>query len=349
MRDTEQKKTRSGTRIFITILIIVLLATLAYIVYYHFFFTGDRGREPDLPFSNGKQSLTDEEIAAMGWISTDAIKQYAAEYNINTEFLTRIFPDKIIYKIGGDIIYEDPDPNLKKHSYDWSRLQWDARRPHYRDTDESGDESDGESVEALFGIDVSRYQGDIDWQRAAADGVEFAMIRVGYRGYEAGRLSVDEYFEQNIRGAADAGVKIGVYFFSQATNRAEAIEEADVVLVNIAPYDVSFPVVFDIEDIAGQVSRTDALTSAEITDIAIAFCERVAQAGYKPMVYANPKWFVSRMELDRLEAYDKWLAQYYKTPSFPYAFSIWQFTNTGSVDGIGGDVDLNVAFVRRTH
>ncbi|MDR0357438.1 MAG: glycoside hydrolase family 25 protein, partial [Clostridiales Family XIII bacterium] len=180
---------------------------------------------------------------------------------------------------------------------------------------------------------------------AAADGVEFAMIRAGYRGYDTGRLVEDEFFDANMSGASDAGIKVGVYLFSQAVTEAEALEEAETVIDAVAPYDVTFPVVFDMEEIAGRTARTDGLTTEEVTDLAIAFCERIAQAGYEPMIYANPKQFVSRMDLSRLEPYDKWLAQYYKTPSYPYAFSIWQFTNTGSVDGINGDVDLNLAFM----
>jgi GH25 family lysozyme M1 (1,4-beta-N-acetylmuramidase) len=232
---------------------------------------------------------------------------------------------------------------LRTHAYNWDSLWWDERRPHYAAADAEG-ETAAEPSEALFVVDVSSYQVDIDWAKAAADGVAFAIVRMGYRGYDTGKLVVDEFFDANMRGASDAGVRVGVYFFSQAVNEAEAVEEAEMALTGIAPYNVTFPIVFDIEEISGQKARTDALTAREVTDIAIAFCERVAAAGYTPMIYANPKWFVSRMELDRLEPYAKWLAQYYKTPAYPYAFSIWQFTSSGSVAGIKGNVDLDLAF-----
>ncbi|MDR2156689.1 MAG: Lyzozyme M1 (1,4-beta-N-acetylmuramidase) [Clostridiales Family XIII bacterium] len=336
------KKRSGGARVFIAIVAVMLLAVLAYAGYHRFILNDDRGFGGGFLFGGGDRFPSDEEIASKGWISPEIIKRYAKEYNVGTEFLSRIFPGKIVYKQGGEILYEDTDPNLAKHPYDWGRLYWDGRRPYYG----GESEEDGSRTEALFGVDVSRHQGEIDWKRAAADGVSFAMIRAGYRGYDTGRLLTDECFEQNMRGASDAGVKIGVYLFSQAVNETEAIEEAELVLANIAPYKVDFPVVFDIEEIGGQSARTDALSNEEITDIAIAFCERIGQAGYTPMIYANPKWFVSRMTLSELEPYDKWLAQYYRIPAYPYAFSIWQFTDSGAVDGINGNVDLNLAFVR---
>jgi GH25 family lysozyme M1 (1,4-beta-N-acetylmuramidase) len=345
--DVQKKKKRGGgILLFLMLVIIVLLTVQAYFLFFLYLPNEDRERDyGSQPLDGGRQSaeMTEEEIAAKGWISPDTLKRYAEEYNVNTEFLSRIFRDKIIYKQGGTIVYESIDPNLKRHSYDWDYMWWDGRRPYY-EPEEAGNETAGEPVKALFGIDVSRYQGDIDWARAAADGVEFAIIRMGYRGYDTGKLMVDEFFEANMRGALAAGVRVGVYFFSQAITEAEAVEEAEMVLAGIAPYDVSFPVVFDIEEIAGQNARTDALTAEEVTNVAVAFCERVGQGGYTPMIYANPKWFVSRMKLDRLEPYAKWLAQYYKTPAYPYAFSIWQFTSTGSVDGIKGNVDLDLAF-----
>ncbi|MDR1028523.1 MAG: glycoside hydrolase family 25 protein [Clostridiales Family XIII bacterium] len=340
-KDNRTKKRGGGLRVLVLIAVILVLAAAVYIVSQRLLAdNGGRAGSGSL-FFGGASTPTEEELEAQGWISPGALKAYAEEYNVNTEFLSRIFRDKIVYKRGGSILYEDIDPNLKKHPYDWDRLRWDERRPHY----EYESKTEGGAFEAVLGIDVSRYQGDIDWKKVAADGVSFAMIRMGYRGYDTGRLVTDEFFEANMRGAADAGVKVGAYVFSQATNKAEAIEEAELVLTSVAPYKVTFPIVFDIEEISGQNARTDALTPAEITDIAIAFCERVAKDGYKPMIYANPKWFVSRMELDRLEPYDKWLAQYYKKPAFPYAFSMWQFTNTGAVDGINGDVDLDLAFI----
>ena len=348
-REEAQKGKRRGGGLLpaLMIVIIVLLVVQAFFLFYGYPDGVERSTEQNAAPPAGEErtvELTDAEIEARGFVSADVLKRYAEEYNINTEFLSQIFRDKIVYKQGGRIIYENIDPRLRKHPYDWDSLWWDERRPHYDFAETESAESDGVAAEALFGIDVSRYQGDIDWARAAADGVEFAIIRMGFRGYDTGKTVVDEFFDANMRGAAAAGVRVGTYFFSQAVNEGEAIAEAEMVLAGIAPYDVRFPVVFDIEEISGQNARTDVLTSEEVTDIAIAFCERIKAAGYTPMIYANPKWFVARMDLGRLEPYAKWLAQYYKTPTYPYAFSIWQFSSSGSVDGIKGNVDLDLAF-----
>jgi GH25 family lysozyme M1 (1,4-beta-N-acetylmuramidase) len=311
---------------------------------------------PDIPGLAGTETDEDadaeesalppeEEMESRGWLSADKIKRFAEEYNINTEFLSRLFSNKIIYKEDGKILYADVDPNLRKHPYDWNSLSWEKQRPVYAGSASLGapDGTPG-SGQALLGIDVSRYQGEIDWAKVAGDGISFAMIRAGYRGYGTGKVTLDEYFEANAQGAAAAGVKIGLYFFSQAITEEEAVEEAEFILGNMSGFSVRFPVVFDMEEISGESARTDALTPAQVTRIAAAFCERIRQAGYIPMIYANPKWFVSRMELEKLEAYDKWLAQYYKLPAYPYQFSIWQFSSTGSVAGIKGNVDMNLSF-----
>jgi GH25 family lysozyme M1 (1,4-beta-N-acetylmuramidase) len=270
-------------------------------------------------------------------VSADTLKKYAQEFYLNTEFLNKLFPDKIVYKRSGVIYYADIDPALRKHNFDWGRLTRLSSRPVY--TDEAG------GARSRLGIDVSFYQESIDWDAVAGDGIEFAMIRLGYRGYGSGALVIDERFEEYIAGAERAGLDIGVYFFSQAVNAAEAVEEAEFVLENIAGYNIALPVVYDFEEITGVNSRAAYLSKAQVTDHAIAFCERIIAAGFKPMIYANPGWFIHEMELSRLEGYEKWIAQYYDVPFFPYDFSLWQYTDSGAVAGISGNVDMNLAFV----
>jgi GH25 family lysozyme M1 (1,4-beta-N-acetylmuramidase) len=270
-------------------------------------------------------------------VSAETLKKYAQDFYLNTEFLNLLFPDKIVYKRAGMIYYADIDPDLEKNVYDWGNLSRSASRPVY------ADESAG--IRSMFGIDVSFYQEDIDWDAVAGDGVEFVMIRMGYRGYGSGALVRDERFDEYIAGAARAGLNIGIYFFSQAVNPAEAVEEAEFVLEAIAGHNVTFPIVYDFEEIAGVNSRAAYLGKAQATDNAIAFCEHVTAAGYTPMVYANPGWFLHEMEMPRLENYDKWIAQYYDAPFFPYKFSLWQYSDAGKVAGIRGDVDMNLAFV----
>lgn len=198
------------------------------------------------------------------------------------------------------------------------------------------------TVVSKKGVDVSKYQGEIDWQKVAADGVKFAMLRLGYRGYGTGALVLDESFDKNIQEARKAGIKVGVYFFSQAISEEEAREEANFVIEHLKPYELEYPVVFDTEEITNDDGRMEGMTPDEITDAAIAFCDTVEAAGYKPMVYANLRWFTMSMNMERLEKYDKWYAYYDKEYYFPYKVDMWQYTDSGQVDGINGAVDMNI-------
>ena len=199
-------------------------------------------------------------------------------------------------------------------------------------------------TKALQGVDVSVYQGDVDWQAVADAGVEFAIIRAGYRGYSQGSIQPDVNFENNMEGALKAGLDVGVYFFSQATTVREAEEEADYVLEAIRSYPVTYPVVFDWEFIDGQTARTDGMEGAHMTQCAKTFCELVAAGGYTPMVYFNQEQGYLYYQLDQLDGFSFWLAEYDQKPDFFYDFEMWQYTHTGTVPGIQGNVDLNLAF-----
>ncbi len=255
------------------------------------------------------------------------------------EFAQRFFADRIVYRGEGGKYYIVPvDETLPKSDYDWTNLAEigiGSREVEYR--------TEGETV-SIKGIDVSRYQGEIDWEKVAADGVRFAFIRLGYRGYETGKMVVDPMFEANVEGALKNGVAVGVYFVTQAVSEEEGREEARFVAEVCAPYKITWPVVLDLED-AGGAARTDLLTSAERTDAIIGFCEEIKTLGYKPMLYSNIRWFVEKMDLSRLTEYGKWFAQYFNRPFFPYEFQIWQYTSSGRVDGIKGNVDLDISFV----
>ena len=202
-----------------------------------------------------------------------------------------------------------------------------------------------DGLSAKMGVDVSAYQEDIDWKRVADSGIRFAMIRCGYRGYANGVVVEDKLFQKNIKGALDAGLEVGVYFFSQATNVWEAQEEADYVLNAIKGYDITYPVAFDWEFIAGtSQARTNGMEADDITRCAGAFCDMVAEAGYEPVIYFNQDLGYLSYELDALTDYTFWLAEYNKTPSFYYHFDLWQYTHRGTVPGIKGSVDLNLDF-----
>ena len=196
-----------------------------------------------------------------------------------------------------------------------------------------------------LGIDVSSHQGEIDWKKVAGSGVEFVMIRLGYRGYGSeGTLNIDPYFQQNLEGAKAAGLKVGVYFFSQAISTQEAEEEALLVLENLRGWSLEYPVVYDWETVSSSSARTNGLSGKVLTDCAITFCETVAAAGYTPMVYYNSPVGYTKYELSRLTAYDVWYAQYASQPTMYYDYRIWQYSDSGSVPGISGKVDMNLAF-----
>lgn len=203
---------------------------------------------------------------------------------------------------------------------------------------------EGNEVTSIAGIDVSEHQTSIDWQQVRDAGIEFVMVRVGYRTYGGGNITLDANFRENIEGASAAGLKVGVYFFSQAANTDEAIEEADAVIDAIEPYDITYPVVFDWELIYGDSARTDTVTVEALADCCIAFCERVRSAGYTPMIYQNKNTALMKLDLPRLKDYDFWLAEYNDAPSYYYDFQIWQYASDGFIPGIEGEVDLNIAF-----
>ena len=194
------------------------------------------------------------------------------------------------------------------------------------------------------GIDVSVYQGAINWSRVKAAGVDYVMIRIGFRGWATGLLVEDSTFRQNIAGAAAAGLKVGVYFFTQAITTAEAVEEASMVISLLRGYAVQYPVAFDTE-YAAAGARANNLTASQRTAIAIAFCETIRNAGYTPMVYASASWFLNNLAVTNLGAYKIWLAHYTAATNFPYTYDMWQYTANGSVGGIAGSVDLNWGYL----
>lgn len=194
------------------------------------------------------------------------------------------------------------------------------------------------------GIDVSKYQEKIDWEKVAQDEVEYAFIRLGIRGYTEGEIVEDDTFSYNIKGALENGIEAGVYFFTQATSVEEAQEEADFVLDALEPYDITYPVVLDVEAVSNKNARAGELSKEERTEYCITFCEAIKQAGYTPMIYGNLKTFMLMLDYEQLEEYDKWFAHYDTEAYFPYEFKIWQYTDTGTVAGIKGDVDINISF-----
>lgn len=201
---------------------------------------------------------------------------------------------------------------------------------------------------AAHGVDVSGFQREVDWQAVAADGIDFAIIRAGNRAYgSSGVLMEDSYFDRNMQGAIDAGLDVGAYFFSNAITIEEAIAEADLLLSKLEPYRqyVTYPVVCDWEYLGGNDSRAYGVDAQVITQCVAAFCQRVEEAGYLPMYYANDYCGYVKMDLSRLTQYPLWYAEYAGVPSFRYNFQMWQYSSSGRVAGISGDVDMNLCFI----
>lgn len=196
---------------------------------------------------------------------------------------------------------------------------------------------------ASLGVDVSAHQGTIDWQQVRSAGMEFAMIRIGYRGYTSGGIYADEYAQANLEGAREAGLKTGIYFYSQAVNPTEAALEAAYCISFLENHQIDMPVVFDWEYVSND-ARTGNMDSRTLMECIRTFCDAVADAGYEPMVYFNPTLADSLLELEELVEYPWWLAMYSSQMTWPYAVEMWQYTANGNVPGITGDADINLWF-----
>lgn len=202
------------------------------------------------------------------------------------------------------------------------------------------------TANATVGIDVSKWNREIEWERVKAAGVDFAIIRAGYRGSTTGSLVVDPYFEANIKAATLAGVKVGVYFFTQAVNEVEAVEEASMVLELVKEYGLDYPIFIDTEG-AGGNGRADGLTVDMRTLVCDAFCRTVENAGREAGVYASRNWYYNRVEAGKLENYCIWLAEYRSAPLYDGYYHMWQYTSKGKIDGIEGNVDMNISYMGR--
>jgi GH25 family lysozyme M1 (1,4-beta-N-acetylmuramidase) len=208
--------------------------------------------------------------------------------------------------------------------------------PHYMGTDFT--------VER--GVDLSTYQSTVDWAKASQK-IDFAILRIGYRGYTKGYLQPDNAFERHYKGAVDHGVDVGVYFFSQALTAQEGREEAEYVLEILDGRDLQLPIYFDWEDVSAEDARTYGYDYANLTDSAAAFCDTIRDAGYDAGVYLNRQQGYYHYDIARLSPYSLWVAYLNRYPDFYYAHDIWQYTFTAQVEGINTVVDMNLRFIEK--
>ena len=212
----------------------------------------------------------------------------------------------------------------------------------YWETDDKGFMNyNKEGYSSSVGIDISQWVEDIDFTAVKKYGVEYVILRLGYRGYTEGGLFSDENFEKYIKAAQKAGLKVGVYFVTQAISEDEAVEEAEYVLKYISGHKIEMPVYIDMEEVY-DTARTDELTADDFTRVAAAFCKKVEEAGYRGGIYANETWFNNKLDFDKIKHYDIWLAKYSDILSTDLAINMWQYSSEGTVDGTEMWVDMNV-------
>lgn len=225
---------------------------------------------------------------------------------------------------------------VPKNTYEDDGFVSDQRFKYYRENDKNI---------STCGIDVSTFQGDINWEKVKADGVDFVMVRSGGRGYTNGEIYEDDKFISNVKGAKKAGLKVGAYFFSQAINEKEAKEEAEFILNQVKDLDLDYPIAFDWEVIGSKEARTDDISPQALTDSAKAFCNVIKENNYTPMIYISSRLGYYKYDLSQLADISLWYVEYHAfVPSFYYNFDIWQYSESGTVDGIEGSVDLNIGF-----
>ncbi len=247
--------------------------------------------------------------------------------------LRSLFPDDVVVMSDEGYDFYPINPEFKKNGYRIDNFIQDEKTGEIRYYD------DNSNVLSKKGIDVSSFNGEIDWNKVARTDVDYAYIRCALRGSTEGKLMLDSCYEANIKGATAASIPVGVYFYTQAINETEAAEEAGFLLENIKDYKIDYPIVLDVESLEG---RTDGLSKEQRTKNAIAFLSEIEAEGYKTAIYGNLNTFFNMLDLEALEPYDKWFAYYVYPIYYPYKFSMWQYSSSGEVDGIKGKVDLNV-------
>ena len=229
-------------------------------------------------------------------------------------------------------------PYLTKNTYDFTNMSETANLRKYTDN--------GKKI-SYVGADISKHNGTVNFRSMKAAGIDYVMIRLGARGYSTGQLSLDDNFVENIEDAIDAGLDIGVYFYSQAVTLEEATQEANFVVQNLTPYKehINYPVAFDMESVPNDKARIDGLSREDKTAISAAFLSGIQAAGYVPMLYGNKEWLIKNIDLAQLQNYDVWLSEDEDIPDYPYQYTMWQYTTTGVLNGITGDANLNICFV----
>ena len=250
------------------------------------------------------------------------------------DVIRKLYPEYLIFMSGGGYHFVPVDESIPRNNYSHS---------DFAVSDNGMMEYVGDSeVKIAHVIDVSKHQGVVDWQEVADAGVEYAMIRVGFRGYGSGAIVTDDYFEDNIQGALKAGIKVGVYFYTQAIDKDEGREEAEFVLDAISPYKIDLPVAIDVERPDDSTARGNQISREVRTETVKTFCECIEEAGYEPMIYGGTNTFAEMLDIREVYMYPVWYAFYNNYMYYPYPVRMWQYSTDGAVPGIKVNVDMNV-------
>jgi GH25 family lysozyme M1 (1,4-beta-N-acetylmuramidase) len=371
IRRRKAKKAKQRRTVFTVVLIICLFTAIGATSYFYFLYQNTLKQldaekaeyeslkeEMDsgsyITVEEAETLLNDAVDTAVEDVMKDADKRINDDYRERIRafmeegetlsMLEDIYSDMIVVPDTGRYVFFDIDESLQLSEVDYDAIEYPVENEDTGRYEGEATYSKGD-VTAKKGIDVSKFQGDIDWNRVKNDGVEFAFIRLGYRGYESGKIVTDEKYEDNITGCNDAGIDCGVYFFTEALNEEEGREEADYVLELLDGHHVELPIVLDVEQSANTAkTRTKNLSQEDRTKVVIAFCERIKEAGYTPMIYGNLKSMMIMLDFAQLEEYEKWFAYYHYPLRFPYKHRIWQYSANGEVDGIKGSADMNLMF-----
>ena len=363
-----RKKSGSGIKALLAVVIAILAMVLLVVgcVVYGYF-TGKiiikendvtetaEGEQPIYTESQMQEMLEEANEDAEEKLKAEAEKAYEEGYRLGRNELLEFIRERLLTTSSSirtfNAIFPDHLVVVSKSSYHFIPINRDLAQSEiiddrvlmldsgeYQYTDESG------NVISHRGIDVSEHQGKIDWKKVKNDGVEFAFVRVLYRGWGSGKLVEDTAGEDNIREAVENGINVGAYVFSQAITQQEAVEEAQRAIEIVSPYAQGIPIVIDVEYVPSDDARMDELTPEERTDVILAFCDEVSAQGYIPMLYYNTEMGGLGVENERLEGITKWYAWYSEVPYYPYKYDIWQYSDKGKVDGIKGNVDQNISF-----
>ncbi|MBD5444247.1 MAG: hypothetical protein HDR29_01720 [Lachnospiraceae bacterium] len=229
-------------------------------------------------------------------------------------------------------------PYLKKNAYDFTNLSESAGIRKYTEN--------GKKISKI-GVNISKHSGAVNFRSMKSAGIDYVMLRLGARGYGTGQISLDDNFVENIEAAIEAGLDIGIYFYSQAISQEEATQEANFVIQNLEPYKahINYPVAFDMENVPNDNARIDGLARDDKTTITATFLSGIQAAGYIPMLYGNKEWLIKNIDLTKVQDYDVWLSEDEAIPDYPYLYTMWQYTTTGVVNGVSGDASVNICFV----